>query len=190
MIELIFVRHGQTDWNLEGKLQGILDIPLNQTGLEEAIITSQNISRDFNSIISSPLTRALKTAQIINSSLNLEIKTDKRLMERDFGNLSGEKASFVKSMEENNKNEFNVESIENFRDKILDFIKEASFFEEGSYLIVTHGGVIITLLNYLSNGELNWENTPIKNCYLTSLVYNGEWKINYFNEKNLKKVYC
>lgn len=182
MVELIFVRHGQTDWNLSGRLQGILDIPLNDSGINEAKELRENLKIDVKSIISSPLKRAYKTAEILNEKLNLPITADKRLQERNFGSLAGEKASFFKTMVNGDYEEdLGVESIKTFGEKLLDFLKSCEILEHGKYLVATHGGVIITLLNILSHGELNWENTPIQNCTITSLKFEDKWIIDYYN---------
>lgn len=182
MIELIFVRHGQTDWNVAGKLQGILDIPLNDTGIKEAEVLKEGFNLDIDAIISSPLKRASRTAEILNEKLRLNITFDDRIMERDFGQLAGEKACFVKTME--NQESHGVEPLNSFRDKILDFLDSCKKLDSGRYLIATHGGVIITLLNTLSKGKIDWENTPIENCTLTSIKLDKEWGIDFYNQRN------
>ena len=84
-MKLYVVRHGQTDWNVQHKLQGSVDIPLNSTGLKQAQELSTKIETlDFNLIISSPLSRALETAKIINQKKNVPIVTNNLLAERSF----------------------------------------------------------------------------------------------------------
>lgn len=186
MIEVFFVRHGQTQWNLEKKIQGVLDIPLNNRGLDEAKELALTIQSGFDSIISSPLIRAYKTAEILNENLGLKLTTDKRLMERNFGNLAGMEACFTKTMERSVEN--GVEPIEDFGNKILSFLEDIKKLGDGCHLVVAHGGVIITLLSILSNGELSWENTPIGNCSLTKISFKNSWKIDFFNKKTAKNV--
>ncbi len=84
------LRHGQTDWNLDARLQGSTDIPLNDTGREQAR-KAADILRDhgLERIIASPLSRALETAQIVGAALGLETTTDVRLIERNFGRFEG-----------------------------------------------------------------------------------------------------
>ena len=84
------LRHGQTDWNAQMRLQGSTDIPLNETGREQARVASrflrdQNITR----IVASPLSRAFETAQIVAEALGLPVETDPRLIERNFGLFEG-----------------------------------------------------------------------------------------------------
>ncbi len=77
---IYIVRHGQTDWNVKGIYQGRIDIPLNETGREQARKTKKELEGiKFDKVFSSPLKRALETAQII---CNNEIITDKRIIER------------------------------------------------------------------------------------------------------------
>ena len=69
-----FIRHGQTDWNRDDRLQGSSDIPLNETGREQAH-EAAGLLRDggWEVIVSSPLMRARDTAQIIADDLNIEL---------------------------------------------------------------------------------------------------------------------
>lgn len=84
------VRHGQTDWNIRGIMQGCTDIPLNDTGRAQAAETRE-VLKDLpiDCVISSPLCRALETAKIITEGRDLPLHTDKRLMERGFGSYEG-----------------------------------------------------------------------------------------------------
>lgn len=84
------LRHGQTDWNLQARLQGSTDIPLNAMGREQArhaaeILTGQGIGK----IIASPLSRARETADIVAERLQLSPILDARLIERNFGLFEG-----------------------------------------------------------------------------------------------------
>ena len=79
---IYFVRHGETDYNLEGIVQGQLDIPLNKKGIHQANeIKNKLKDLDIDIIFSSPLLRAKQTAEIINENLNVKIKYDERLKE-------------------------------------------------------------------------------------------------------------
>ena len=86
-----FVRHGQTDWNLAGRMQGVSDIPLNQTGIDQAFAVAGKISDTaVTRLIVSPLLRALKTAAIIAEARQLPMQVDSQLMERSFGSYEGQ----------------------------------------------------------------------------------------------------
>ncbi len=88
-MKVFLVRHGQTKWNVENRLQGCVDIPLNSTGIKQAHILANNIEDlNYDLIISSPLGRALETAKIINKK-SAPLITDPSLKERNFGFLEG-----------------------------------------------------------------------------------------------------
>lgn len=84
---IYIVRHGQTDWNVEGKYQGRIDIELNVNGINQAKQISEKLKDiKFDKIFSSPLKRALQTAIIISGG---DIIIDDRLIERSNGELEG-----------------------------------------------------------------------------------------------------
>ena len=87
---LYVVRHGQTDWNLAGRLQGWSDIELNQTGVSQAQKVRDELSDiNFDLCLASPLKRAAKTAEIICEN-KCEIIFDELLVERSYGKKEGE----------------------------------------------------------------------------------------------------
>lgn len=89
-IPFYYVRHGQTDWNLNKKLQGATDVPLNQTGMEQAYQARQALRGvEIATIVSSPKIRARQTAEIINEILNKPIVEIDDLREASFGHHEG-----------------------------------------------------------------------------------------------------
>ena len=89
-MELILIRHGETIWNKERRVQGISDIDLNDVGLYQAQALSLSLKNHvIHSIYSSPLIRAHKTAQIINQYHNAPIYLESGLMEMDQGDFEG-----------------------------------------------------------------------------------------------------
>jgi broad specificity phosphatase PhoE len=87
---LFVFRHGQTDWNREGRLQGHIDTPLNATGLAqaEALADGLRIHR-LDAVVSSDLTRALTTGRIIAEALGVPLMTDHGLRETSVGAAEG-----------------------------------------------------------------------------------------------------
>jgi broad specificity phosphatase PhoE len=84
------LRHGQTDWNLEGRYQGHSDVPLNATGLAQAHAAAERLATvAIDRIVTSPLIRALKTAAIVAEKLGLPLHPDIGLIERNFGSFDG-----------------------------------------------------------------------------------------------------
>lgn len=88
-MKIYIVRHGKTDWNVSGLIQGKTDIPLNKIGEKQAEIAKEKIEDKIDICFSSPLKRAIKTAQIL-SDVNPII--DKRLVERNMGEFEGKPA--------------------------------------------------------------------------------------------------
>ena len=90
MTEIWIVRHGQTDWNVEGRYQGQADRPLNAVGLAQAQQAAEQLrGRDFAAIYSSDLQRARVTAEIIAGQLGLPVQVDRRLREVNQGEWEG-----------------------------------------------------------------------------------------------------
>jgi len=87
---LILVRHGETDWNLEGRYQGQADIPLNERGREQAKLLAERLRGEIIEVIyASDLSRAYETAKIIAEALGQEVKTLESLREVDTGVWTG-----------------------------------------------------------------------------------------------------
>lgn len=88
---LILVRHGQTDYNYAGRIQGASDIPLNEAGLAQARAVGESLAGDKSiaAVYSSPLGRAMATAESIAAPHRLEVSSDARLRERGFGDWEG-----------------------------------------------------------------------------------------------------
>ena len=88
--KVILVRHGETDWNAEGRIQGHLPVPLNERGLAQAeAVATQLAPLDFSALYSSDLVRARQTAEAIARCKGMSIRSDERLREWDLGILSG-----------------------------------------------------------------------------------------------------
>jgi probable phosphoglycerate mutase len=86
-----YLRHGETDWNAQGLAQGNVDIPLNETGLAQARDAAPLLAhRGIATIISSPLSRARVTAEIVAETLGLPVQIDADLREVAFGTLEGQ----------------------------------------------------------------------------------------------------
>jgi len=92
MTRLILVRHGQSTWNAQGRIQGWADPPLDDTGQEQARRLARRLAaeeQDISALYSSPLLRARQTAEAIGLALGLTVQTDDRLKENDVGLLAG-----------------------------------------------------------------------------------------------------
>ena len=176
-MEIYVVRHGQTDWNIQDKLQGHTNIPLNNVGIRQACITKQALSKiGFSKIYSSPLDRCKKTAQIINKD-NLPIIIDDRLSERGFGDLEGQQGHNIEDflIFQKNLNSFNVEPIQSFFARVHNFLTDIiNTSNDEKILIVTHAGVGIAI-NCFFNPELTNSNLRLlnmKNCSYKKYIIN------------------
>lgn len=171
------VRHGETDWNKFHKVMGRVDIPLNETGKDQARITSEKL-KDYkiDLIISSPLKRAKETANIINETKNIEIKYDDRLKERDFGEFEGVDYNegydpYLWDYYENKKYQ-KAEQMQEFFERIYNLLNELD--NNKNILLVTHGGVSAAINCYfkkdIPTGSLTEAGIFLKNCEIA--IYN------------------
>jgi probable phosphoglycerate mutase len=101
-VEIFIARHGQNEDNVNGILNGHRDLPLTEVGRQQAYDLGQGITDaglDFDAVYSSPLSRALETAQIVSTMLELPQPIIlPELIERDFGVMSGQKASDIERL--------------------------------------------------------------------------------------------
>jgi broad specificity phosphatase PhoE len=90
-VTLYFVRHGESTWNVEGRFQGQLDAPLSGVGVLQAQAVAQRIARETPpaAIVTSPLSRARRTAEIIGACCGIPVSVDERLIEICHGQWQG-----------------------------------------------------------------------------------------------------
>ena len=150
-MKIYVTRHGQTDWNVQGKTQGRTDIELNEVGIKQAKQTKEELKNvDIDLIICSPLKRAKQTAEIINEGRNIQIIFDNQIIERNFGEFEGKKIKFDEFWDYNAHPRYQrAETIQEIISRIsnfLDKIKEE--YKDKNVLLVTHGGVSIAINCY------------------------------------------
>ena len=180
---IYFVRHGETIWNKEKKIQGRSDIPLNEYGRELGIKTSQALKDiPFDIVYSSPLIRARETAEILIKDRDLSIHEDQRLIEMSFGEGEGESLIEIHTHPEmklynfiHNPGEYippaGGETFENLYNRCKNFIEDIIIPAESNYnymLIVGHGALIRGMIHYINNRPSKdfWTITH-KNCSVT-----------------------
>ncbi|HEY8444590.1 MAG TPA: histidine phosphatase family protein [Bacilli bacterium] len=157
-----FIRHGQTEWNNEKRIQGIVNNHLNETGKKQARMLGHYLLEHDNNwdiIISSPLARAYETAEIIKEELNFqgEIITCDQLIERDFGKAEGMK--IVDIFEKIVSDEVEgLEKSQDLQNRIYNaVINIANNYPGKRILIVTHSHVIKGLLTKLDSKYSFWD---------------------------------
>ncbi len=161
-MKIYVVRHGQTDYNKNFLYQGRTDIELNDTGIMQAGETAEKLKDiKIHKIICSPMKRTTKTAEIINKYHDVEIEFDEQILERGLGKLEGEKGGIIDFSIfwdiEKNSNEYEVESIKIFFDRIYKFYDEIVTkykSEDINVLIVTHNGVQIATNTYFNRENI------------------------------------
>jgi len=148
MRSFYFIRHGETDWNKIRRLQGRSDIELNQTGIDQAEKASETLkNQNFDHIISSPLKRAHKTAEIISRKHHgINITTHPQLVEQCFGEYEGKlleelclKHGVQNSRELQPYYPNNAESLSELKLRATQALKSIFHNYEGNILIVSHG---------------------------------------------------
>lgn len=150
-MRLLLTRHGQTDWNVAGKVQGSTDIELNETGIKQAEATREKLAREnIDVIISSPLKRAKKTAEIIASGRNVPLIIDEEITERCLGKFEGKTAKEFDFSEmwnyKLNKQYEDAESTGELFTRVQNFLEKVKEeYQDKTVLVVTHGGVTVPI---------------------------------------------
>jgi probable phosphoglycerate mutase len=159
---LCIVRHGETAWNAEHRVQGQLDIPLSAVGLAQAKAAAKVLSREkFDVIYSSDLSRARQTAQPTVSLLSMEVAIDPALRERHYGiferlTYAEAKTRFPEDYArfEAHDPEFAFrtgESLKDFSARSIAVMSKITKEHEGkSILVFTHGGVLDKLYRFIT----------------------------------------
>lgn len=144
----IFIRHGQTYWNKNGIMHGQYDIPLNNTGFNQAKKISNELKNEyFDMCICSPLSRARSTAiQILKYHRNTKIVYDDRLKELSKGLLEGKHLNSEKMLKDEDESiltKYKIESKKQFFSRVSEFLSEIeSKYRNKKILIVAHSGTI------------------------------------------------
>ena len=137
MTTLLLVRHGETDWNADGRLQGQTDRPLSDFGRDQARRLAEELESEvLKAIYSSDLARARETAEIVGERIGLPVVPEPDLREKDWGTWEGLTAV------ERDRVEFVGESTEAHQERTLRALRRIAERHpgEGSVLVVTHGG--------------------------------------------------
>ena len=186
MTTIGFVRHGITEWNELGKVQGRSNIPLNERGKQQTMALANRLALEekWDIIISSDLERAAETAKIIASKLGMmDIHFHERIREIDCGQIEGtnEQDRVSRWGREWRKLELGMESFEDVAKRGVAFLKDISEQYKGKrVLIVSHGAIIRHTLRKLLPDEILKNN--IDNTALTIInEIEDQWECALFN---------
>jgi probable phosphoglycerate mutase len=160
------VRHGETDWNKRGILQGWLDVPINAHGRSQAAdMAKAFVQHRFQAIWSSPLARARETAEIVKHHLALAgLRHHEGLKERHFGAIQGipkdelaelNPAQLEQILRRNPAADFvGGESMNEFAERVLGAFQEIGAAHRGEkVLVITHGWVLDVIARHISGRE-------------------------------------
>lgn len=161
-MKIYLIRHGETDWNQAGLLQGQTDIALNAQGLEQAREAAERLKEvPFEIAFCSPLIRAKRTAETIIGDRKITLTTDERLRELNFGPWEGVDIRTIKdaaSQPFTNPGSYippeGAESFAQLYKRSGEFVDQVLLPLEGTYetvLVVAHGGVNRSILNPVLN---------------------------------------
>jgi broad specificity phosphatase PhoE len=165
MTTLLLVRHGETDWNAEGRLQGHTDRPLNPYGREQAKALAARLAGEADrvaAVYSSDLARARETAEILGERLGLPVVVDPDLREKNWGTWEG------LTSEERLRVEFEGESTAEHRERTVRAVERIAERHPGQrVVVVTHGGSLRRIQAAVSGVAL----PVIDNCSVWTLAH-------------------
>ena len=185
--QIYFLRHGQTNNNREGRMQGRVDIPLNETGRAQARCAAQRLKGiAFDAVYSSPLGRAVETAQIVTGLPTQEINIEPRAVEIDFGvwdnrlhaELEKETEQFDLLWDETDKYvpPQGAEPLEEVMARVRAMLQELAARHAGRRILVTtHGGVQQAVFTIVEQRPLHdmWKNF-LGNCGCVAVGVQGD----------------
>ncbi len=183
MTEIILVRHGETEWNVKEVFRGRIDIELNETGVKQAELLAEYLSDlKIDAVYSSPLKRALKTAEMITKHHKLDVEIAPGLIDFDYGKWQGLSHEEVKGRYKElyaqwTKNPHQItmpagESLNNVSKRATAIVNEVIARYRGTVVLVSHrvvNKVLICALSGLDNSHF-W-NIRQDTCGITSFTY-------------------
>ena len=176
---LYLMRHGQTDWNEQGLVQGASDIPMNDTGRGQARQAAEALKDiPFDLVLTSPLSRARETAELVTAGRNIPIRVSENLKEMSFGIYEGKTSRMYPGIREiflhpERYVPIGGESFEDLDKRCRAFLHQAAELE-GQYsclLVCTHGAAIRGLLRAIQNTPVRdfWAGPSQPNCAVNLL---------------------
>ena len=156
MTLLYLVRHGETDWNRARRIQGSTDIPLNQTGRDQAAVTAALLAnRSWDGVYASPLSRAFETASIIAGELGLGTPdTLDAIVERHYGEAEGLNYDQIDARFPGDTPVPGRETRNQVAERVVPALIALAERHPGeSLVVVSHGGVIRSVLNEVEPGK-------------------------------------
>lgn len=179
------VRHGESVYNAEGRVQGQVDVPLSELGFQQGqAVAAALCSFPIDAIFSSPLQRAFKTAEIAAEKLDLEIRTDNRLMEVNAGVFQDKLRSELQELYPDElarwasgDADFVIpggESRNQLTRRGIDALRDIAKNEASNVAVVSHGRLLITAIKGLLGMSFDTEPRSLRNGSITRIHWNGK----------------
>ena len=198
-MEIYFVRHGQTVWNVEKRFQGLSDSPLTELGITQAKLLGEKLKDiKFDKFYSTSLKRAYDTANYIKGNRKQKVEIFDDFVEISMGDMEGIKQEDFKKLYpeqvknfffnqlEYNPSSFGGESFLEVRERVIrglnKFIELNKNYER--VLVVSHGATLKTLLHYISGKDISTlsdEAIPKNTSYTIVKYQNGKFEITDFS---------
>jgi probable phosphoglycerate mutase len=200
---LIVIRHGETEWNAEGRIQGHQDVLLNERGQSQADALARRLKGEsVDAIYCSDLRRAMQTAEPIAEAVKSSIAADHRLREWKLGVLEGLVPTEAKVQEPEayriyfeRDPEVEVPGGESIRcrlERATVCVQEiANEWPNGRVIVVTHGGILDDLYRFAKGIDLDTERDwKLYNCGINTLrIEDGRWSIERWGDiEHLRKI--
>ena len=181
-MKIYIIRHGQTDWNVEGKIQGRQDIPLNAAGKMQAQALAKGMeNRPITAIYSSPQLRAMETAQAIAAAQNVPIHTLPQLVEIGYGNWEGRRAEDILTTDRELYESWwqhpatvappggeTLNQVDSRCQEAWNIIRRDI---EGDTAVVAHGGTLAHFIVHLVKGQPEAKEIVVSNVSITTIDY-------------------
>jgi 2,3-bisphosphoglycerate-dependent phosphoglycerate mutase len=184
---IIAVRHGETAWNVDGRVQGHLDIGLNDKGRWQATRAGDALAQeDISTVYTSDLWRAYDTALAIATPHGLPIQTHEGLRERGFGEFEGKTYEEIAALWPDQSIAWRKrvpdfspqggESLLMFRARVVPVVQQLAARHMGEQIVViAHGGVMDMLYRAATNQDISASRTwELGNAAINRLLWNGE----------------
>ena len=171
MATILIARHGETEWNREGRWQGWADPPLNETGREQARVLAEQLRETpFDAVYASDLKRAHETAVILAGPHGVPVVVDPELREIDIGSWSGlTRAEIEERFPDGERPD--GETREHHSERVLAAVERIARENLGRrVLIVTHGGTLRALHHVISEEPYH----PVANCAVLEVHFRDD----------------
>lgn len=178
-IRIYLIRHGQTEWNRESRIQGREDVPLCQEGVEQAHELAEKFrGTAVSAVLTSPLSRAETTARLIAGAAGAPVYVEPDLTERDFGSVSGRVVDIFNP----EKYASDLEPLDQVAARALAVMRRYARELGDDFAAVSHGGTINAVLRAVSGGEIGSGKTRLINAGINVLrCDNGSFQVLGYN---------